>query len=152
MSAPEDEGDSPEQTGESREINGHTPESLVGSPETTDEAPEIMVDVRIPAAQFRVLVACLVLGTLDRITSAMVGPEAGVWCLARPRFGEEALERGLLSEAFVEALRGADELAAIEERIPEAFPRAIARLREAAIAELHSCSDRDYRFEFPCRK
>ena len=114
--------------------------------------PEEMVDVQIPAGQLRVLVACLVLGTLQQIESGILGPEAGVWCLARPRFREEAIERGLLSEAFVEALQWADDLAAIEERVPEAYPGALASLREAALAELRSCSNRDYRFEFPLHR
>ena len=108
-----------------------------------------LVNMQIPAAQFRVLAACLVLGTLDRIADGTLGPEAGVWCFAIPRFRRIVRERGLLSEAFLEAMSVAGDLAALEECIPKAFSEALVQMRAAALAELRSSSGRDYVFAFP---
>lgn len=89
-----------------------------------------------------VFVACLVLGTLDRIEKGTLGPEAGIWSLAIPRV-LSAMQTHI-SPALADALRGADDWAALEERVPEAFTAARMKLRAAAEAELHALPRRDF--------
>ena len=46
-----------------------------------------MVLLGVPASQVRVMMACLVLGTIERIVAGTLAPGDGLWCFARPSFG-----------------------------------------------------------------
>lgn len=89
-----------------------------------------------------VFVVCLILGTLDRMEKGAVGPDAA-WSLGLPAFLSEM--EGKLSSTLLDALRGTDDWRGMEERVPEAFAAAFARLRTAAQDELHQLTVRDYR-------
>jgi hypothetical protein len=61
------------------------------------------------------LIICLALGTLKAIQSNALTEDAGIWCLARPKFWQPLKKRGLISSEIVEILQSADELSAIRE-------------------------------------
>ena len=110
--------------------------------------PTETVLLGVPARQVRVMVACLVLGTIERIVAGTLAPGDGLWCFARPNFGTFAQARSLLSPALDEALSAADEIDALRHLAPNALPDALERLRQAAITEMQACAERDYQVAF----